>query len=255
MTDPSVPVSPPLRPLSLGELLDVSFGLYRSMFVTLLVIAVSVHAIPVVLEVFLQASGAMYAFWVLTLASLFLAVVLGTLGIAATTYVVSEAYLGRRMSAGEALTRAVPLIWNLILISFFTSLLVGIGFILLVVPGIILLSGFLLSSVVLVVERPPGPVTAMQRSWQLSVGYKGKVFGTVFLAFLLLSIPGMAIGGIWTVVSSAPSTSPIPQVLTAVVQVLVYPYLYTVITLVYYDLRIRKEGFDLELLAAASQPA
>jgi hypothetical protein len=41
----------------------------------------------------------------------------------------------------------------------------------------------------------------------------------------------------------------------AVVQMLLYPLLYCVLTVAYYDLRVRKEGFDLEVLASNLQPA
>ena len=40
----------------------------------------------------------------------------------------------------------------------------------------------------------------------------------------------------------------------ALLQVLAYPFLYVVTTVLYYDLRVRKEGFDLELLASTLQP-
>jgi hypothetical protein len=40
-----------------------------------------------------------------------------------------------------------------------------------------------------------------------------------------------------------------------VVQIFVYPLFYCVLTVAYYDLRVRKEGFDLEVLAAALRPA
>ena len=40
-----------------------------------------------------------------------------------------------------------------------------------------------------------------------------------------------------------------------VVQLFLYPLFYCVLTVAYYDLRVRKEGFDLEMLAASLQPA
>ncbi len=38
----------------------------------------------------------------------------------------------------------------------------------------------------------------------------------------------------------------------AVAQVVLVPYFYVVVAVLYYDLRVRKEGFDLELLAQAA---
>ncbi len=246
------PSAPPLRPLSLGEVLDVSFGLYRSMFLTLLTVGVAVHLVPVLLQTYLLASGRVFFLDLIGLAYWLIAVVMNTLGVAATTSIVSEAYLGRQLGAGEGLRRAVPLIWPLFVISLLSSLLIGIGFLLLLVPGLILLSGLLVASVAMVVERPRRPTTAMARSWELTQGYKGQVFGTVVVAFLLLLIPRIAISTLWAVGGGSDS-SVVPELASAVIEVGIYPYLYTVITLVYYDLRIRKEGFDLDLLAAASQ--
>ena len=40
-----------------------------------------------------------------------------------------------------------------------------------------------------------------------------------------------------------------------VVQMFIYPLFYCVLTVTYYDLRVRKEGFDLELLASSLQSA
>ena len=39
------------------------------------------------------------------------------------------------------------------------------------------------------------------------------------------------------------------------VQLFIYPLFYCVLTVTYYDLRVRKEGFDLELLASSLQTA
>ena len=246
------PPAPPLRPLTLGEILDVSFGLYRSMFLTLLVVAVAVHLVPVMIQTYLQASGRIFLLDFVTLGYWLVAVIMNSLGVAATTSIISDAYLGRRMTAGEALRRALPLIWPLLVISLLSSLLIGVGFMLLIVPGVILLSGLLVSSVVMVVEVPPRATTAMARSWELSKGYKGQVFGTVLVAFLLLLVPRVAVSTIWGL-SGGSRTAILPVVVSAMLEVAVYPYLYTVITLVYYDLRIRKEGFDLDVLAQASE--
>jgi hypothetical protein len=45
--------------------------------------------------------------------------------------------------------------------------------------------------------------------------------------------------------------------LTAIVNVFIYPFVFAVVAVSYYDVRIRREGFDLQLLAArlGGQPA
>src|ERR1043166_6175063 len=102
-----------LRPLTVGEVLDVSFGLYRSLFAPLVVIAAVSQVIPVLVSVYMGAAG------------------------------------------GGAPRRAGGLIGRLAAIPILVTLLIGLGFILLVIPGIILLAGLVLSTVVAVIEGPP----------------------------------------------------------------------------------------------------
>jgi hypothetical protein len=250
---------PQLRPLSLGEVLDVSFGLYRSRFAALLLIAVVCRVIPILLAVYFEVAEVTLAqLWVRLLASL-VSLVLVAIGVAASTFVVSDAYLGRETSAGSALSRAMPLVWNLIGISILTSIAVGLGLLLFIVPGLILLAGYLLSPVVAVIEAPPRSRDAMRRSWQLSQGYKGKLLLTMLVAFLLLLIPSIALGTFGGAVGGLTSADSGTRmelfffVIPLVLQVFVYPFVYVVQTVLYYDLRVRKEGFDLEVLASAMQ--
>jgi len=56
------------------------------------------------------------------------------------------------------------------------------------------------------------------------------------------------VGGLATAVN--PVFEPVSTVLLAILLLLYYPLLTCVFTLFYYDLRVRKEGFDLEVLAA-----
>jgi hypothetical protein len=46
-----------LRALSLGELLDASFGLYRRLFVPLVFVSVVTQAIPLALSIYIEAAG------------------------------------------------------------------------------------------------------------------------------------------------------------------------------------------------------
>lgn len=248
-------VTPALRPLSLGEVLDVSFGLYRSLFAPLLVIAVICQSLPMALGVYLGTSGALFVNLGLSLVYGVLAVILGALGVAASTFVVSDAYLGRETSAIVALQRALSLLGRLLVISILSSLLIGLGFMLLIVPGVILLSGLVLSTVVAVLESPPSATAAMGRSWELTLGFRGKVLLTLLVAFLLLLVPSIALGGVEALIGAEGGVALLLLALESMLQVLIYPFVYVVMTVLYYDLRVRKEGFDLELLASSLQPA
>ena len=86
------------------------------------------------------------------------------------------------------------------------------------------------------------------------------MFGLVVTLIVLLYVPIMALSGVATMMvarasGSGGASSLVAVLLGAVIQLLVYPLFYCVLTVAYYDLRVRKEGFDLEVLASTLQPA
>lgn len=253
--------APVLRPLSTGEVLDTSFGLYRALFLPLVIVSVACRAIPLALNVYVQQVSGQSAFaifdhWPLLLVNLIVAGVLNVIGVAATTFIVSGTYLGRPITADDALRRAAGLIGPLILLSFLTGLALFFGLLAFVIPGVIIWSGLVIATAVLVLEQPISATGAMGRSWELTKGFRFKVFVCVFITILLFAIPIMVVSVIGAIGAMAGTWSPvITGTLTGVLQIFVAPFLYVVVTVLYYDLRVRKEGFDLELLATATHPA
>ena len=248
---------PVLRPLALGEILDVAFGLYRGLFVPLLVITLATSAIPVALSVYIEAAGGALLNLPLYFTALLLNVVFGAIASAAATFVVSENYMGRSLSAGGAFARAAPYIGRLVVLGLLMGFVVGLGTLLLIVPGIILFTGLSLATPAMVIEGLDAPTTAMGRSWALTRGHRGKLFGALFTVFVLILLPMIALGGFAAAAGDATMLSPRASAMALVwlaaaslVQILIYPLLYCVLTVAYYDLRVRKEAFDLEVLAA-----
>jgi uncharacterized membrane protein len=252
---------PALRPLSVGEILDVSFQLYRRHFAALAMVALVCSGLPVLLSLFIEASGGMLQHLWLTLAYYGIFVVLSAIATAATVFIVSESYLGRPLSAAEALSRAAPLLWRVITCSVLTGLLVMVGFLLFVIPGIVLVCGVILAFPALVLEPGTTASGALSRSWALTRGSRWRIFGMLVTLFLLLYIPIVALTALAALVlpDAAPGAAMtggiVGLVLAGVLQLFLYPLFYCVLTVSYYDLRVRKEGFDLEVLAQSLQTA
>lgn len=253
--------APVLRPLSTGEVLDTSFGLYRSLFFPLVIVALVCRTVPDILAIYLQQLSGTSAFaifdhWQLLLAQFVLGILLNVAAVAATTVVVAGAYLGAPTTAGTALQKAFRLIGPLMLAAFLGSIAIFLGLLVLVVPGVILWSGLVLANAVIVLEQPISATAALGRSWELTKGFRFKVFVSVLVAALLFIVPTMIVGVLGAIGTMAGAWSPmVSGILSAVLQIFVAPFMYVVITVLYYDLRVRKEGFDLELLATATQPA
>jgi hypothetical protein len=241
---------PILRPLAMGEVLDTAFGLYRDQFIALVTIAAATQAIPGIFGIYLEVSGAGMTNLGLSAIHVFLGLLFGSVGVAASTFVISGTYLGENVDAREALGRAGGFILPLVVITILSTLMTFVGFLLLIVPGFIVIAALALSNAALVIEAPVGPTEAMRRSWSLTKGARGKVLITLFVGFALIAIPAFTVGMLSAI---ADFVGAWPTWLTSVMVfgfgIFMYPFLYAVVVVLYYDLRVRKEGFDLELLA------
>lgn len=246
-----------LRTLSLGELLDASFGLYRRLFVPLVFISVATQAIPLALSIYIEASGGAFERPMLWMFTTVLALILGQIGIAASTFLVAEAYLGGSLTPQEGFSRATPFLGRLIVAAFLSALLYAVGLLLFVVPGVIMICALIVTAPALVLENQPSATSAMGRSWQLTKGFRGRIFGAILVAVLLIVIPAIALGVLAGLVGGASEDTALIVVLLlqSLLQLLAYPFFYVLTTLFYYDLRIRKEAYDLEMLASGLNPA
>ena len=258
--------TPQLRPLSVGEMLDAGFRLFRARFGTLL-LCVLVPILPfAILGTILQASVDENAFDVNAPASadsgtaLAGSLVAGlvqsaavALAIAACFKAISAAYLGERTDAGEslryALGRAIPLLVTYVI----WIVIVSIGTILLIIPGIFLATRLSMTFAALVFERT-GPFGSLGRSWQLTKGNFWRTLGTLVVVFLITFVLQLVLGGIAGGILGASDSGEfaVAVVLTLVnvlTLVVTYPLWAAVVSVLYYDLRVRNEGFDLQLLA------
>ena len=254
---------PSLRPLTVGEILDVSFTLYRRHFGALALVALICSGFPVLLSIYIEAAGGMLTNLGLTAAYYVVFMVLSAIATAATVFIVSESYLGRPLGAREALARATPLLGRIIVCSILLALVVGMGFLFFLLPGVILACGLLLAFPALVLEPGSTPTGALGRSWALTRGARWRMFGLLLTLVILLYIPLVSLGGLAAILlptsdlaaAGSGSAGLFAVALAGVVQMLIYPLFYCVLTVAYYDLRVRKEGFDLEVLASTLQPA
>jgi len=125
----------------------------------------------------------------------------------------------------------------------------------------VLVCGVILAFPVLVLEPGTTASGALSRSWALTRGSRWRIFGMLVTIFLLLYIPIVALTALAALVlpDAAPGLAMtggiVGLVLAGVLQLFLYPLFYCVLTVSYYDLRVRKEGFDLEVLAQTLQTA
>ena len=160
----------------------------------------------------------------------------------ALTTAVASVYLDRPVTIGDAY-RAVGNVFKPVIgTALLLDLLMLLGFIALVVPGIYFAVCWSLVVPVMIVEHRFGMI-ALRRSRQLVRGAWWQTLGIFLVATLIIRIPAAVLDMLW---SSIPALGPI---LTATMSSIAEAYSLVVVVIYYFDRRCRVEDFDLRLLA------
>lgn len=269
----------PLRPLSVGELLDGAFAVLRRQPRTTLAWAAAILVGAELVSLAIRFStgnvGAVGQFGTLVLPSsgliigqLLAAAVQATAAMMLTgviAVVVADATLGRSTSFGQVWGRVRPRFVPLLGASVIAGVLPYLGLVAFVVPGLFLWGALALTTPALVLERCD-ITTALRRSWQLAVPAWWRVWGTRAIATLIagmislvLNVPAIAVDAARLSLGSPhPTAAPLGTgafaltvLFSLVANVLTQPFVAAVTALLYVDRRMRAEGLDLALAAAA----
>ncbi|MGC7099043.1 YciC family protein [Amycolatopsis lurida] len=185
------------------------------------------------------------------------------------TVVVGKAILGRKPTFGEALKEATPRLLPLLAMTLLYTLMIFVGLLLCIVPGVYLAVVFGLATPALVLEKA-GVGTAFKRSSLLVKNAFWRVLGVLLLAIVIswvinqvVSLPFSLAGdfsGFTTMFSGeVPEYTAWGLALatlgTVIAATFTAPFSAGVRALVYIDQRMRKEGMDLQLARAAAAPA
>jgi hypothetical protein len=153
----------------------------------------------------------------------------------------AQATIGDPVDVEASYRYGLKRLWSVILVSILVGLVVAVGFILLVIQGIIFLVFLSVSIPVLIVEGRRG-TEAMGRSWNLVKGNFWHAFGVIVVAALIVGIISGIIGAIggdnWAV----------RWIFTAIAQILTVPFASLVSVLLYLDLRARGESLSADTL-------
>jgi len=267
--------TPALRPLSVAEILDAAFRLYRRRFVPLVTIAAVVY-VPlgivqaVLVGLFLgsvmktptpgqdlfgfstpmivgAAGGGLllYGLWLIGYAIVY----------AALAVAISRSYLGAEVRPADAYAQVTRNIGPLLVTWLIVGLITFLGFLLCVIPGVYAAVALSFAWPLVVLEGL-GPGAAVNRSAELVKGYWWRVFGTMLLFGLIVAViqaaVSMPFGIAFAVLGAAGApglAQGLQQLVSTLLGMLLLPLTMTGLVILYYDLRVRKEAFDLQLMA------
>ena len=288
-------------PMSIGDLLDRAFRLYRARFGVFLLTA-AIFLLPVWIVISLISPDYSDIDFLLIILAFMLAN--GCAILALSARIVEELH-GRTLSIGEGIHRGLRRIvayagmsvtiwtamttlstsiavssvfYGAIFFSGFveilspgssgTSPVAVLGFVVFLICGFILLlilvffpalylySRWLAAPAVLIAERP-GPLSALGRSWDLSRGQHLRVTGYTALLFVLMALVNILPLALLAVFFLGPLPDFLIELSASVLVwasfllwIISAPFYVCAVVLLYYDLRIRNEGYDLELRVA-----
>lgn len=246
-----------LRPLSLSELLDETFDIYRRNLLLFIGISALPNLVLLMLQVALEYAGlgtnptssfAILAALATAVASWFFSSIVT----AATTFAVSDIYLDRPTTVMACFSRVRGKALRVGWASFVVSLIVGLGFALCIVPGLYWGGKYGVAIPAVVLEDLRAG-ESLNRSSELTSGSVGRVIVVYFLTsiFTILIVSALSVGlayvgpalfqhtGIFT-------KDVLEEILGSVGTIVFGPVTAIGLTLVYYDLRVRKEAFDID---------
>jgi hypothetical protein len=252
-----------LRPMSTSELLDRTFFLYRKHFLVFTGIVAMPYLVLLLFQIsILRLQSSIHPLLTVLLSLLIVIPSIAAVLIsqAASVIAVSDVHLGRPASIGAAYSRIRGSLIELLAVMILMGLGILLGFILCIVPGIILAIVWSLSIPIVLIEIK-GPVEAMKRSFALTEGSRSRILiilllvGVVtYIVTIIIQAPIIYLIGF----SGLKNPNSIPAWLNILSRVgsfisscLVIPISMIATSLVYYDQRVRKEGFDLQLMMSS----
>lgn len=198
---------------------------------------------------------------------LFLSVQIGSLVDAATAR-----YLGRETTVGASFRAGLKVAPKIIATGLLLFLSLSVGWLLLfvllalannaliatlgilggLVATVFVFASWLVAPVVAAVE-PVGPLHAVRRSWWLSKGHRWRILGLQLLLVVLQLVLSTLISFIFVAafISDSVVRLVLQNVVNVIATVLWAPIEWGTFTILYFDLRVRKEALDLQLAAEA----
>jgi hypothetical protein len=266
----------PMHPMTVGDILDGAFKLLKANFLTLILVTaaflvplsllsawsargvvtpglVDVFTSPVVQPTPLNPFAGVDFNWVILSAGVSLLVTPLVAGV--VSRVVASSYLGTQVGAGEALSGTVRFFPALLISFALVHLFEGIGLAACLVGAVFLMPLFLVTSPAIVIENMGvfrGMIRGIARSVELTTARYWPVLGIGLLsgivAEFLEGIVGFPTQLAILLFGSVPW--PVTGLATLLPILITTPLITIVAVLVYFDLRIRREGLDLQMLAA-----
>ena len=233
-----------LVPMDLGDIINETFKVFgRGIWVFVIITVIA--QIPNLVGLFIPN-------FALSVVFILVGIVVNVLAEGAIIHGLSRQYLGIETRVGDCYyaswKRGKPLLGNMIVFIIMLIVCAALSWTIigLVALFYILVSRFFFAQAIMLEGK--GPLEALSRSRELVRGSWWRTFGIGIVFVIILLILNIVAGIPGSIASAASGEA--GGVLLIIGQSLVMPLGFIGATLVYFDLRIRKEGYTLETMAS-----
>lgn len=255
-----------VRRFEFGDVLGRAFSLLGRHFLPFFITALVIIGLPALLAVAgllvgmgsgggVVSATAMVGFVISVVAALVGAILLP----AAVIYAALRGWSGNPVSMRESVGVMLRRFFSLLGLGILAGIGIFIGLILFIVPGFILICGWYVAVAAMVMERK-GVTASLSRSWELTKGYKGQIFGLVLVVFVIsllisavFSVPALMMGEGAVALGEQPADVGVGVVVAQILSVLGDIVSNLVGALVaasaYFELRRVREGVTLDSIA------
>ena len=251
-----IPLVYRIQPMTVAEIFRRSMSLYQENFLKLIGIVSPPLIIGSIISQFIFGNnmneamesttepGAMGAMFLYAVIMIFLSSIVTAAG----TIAISERFLDREISISESYLRVADNLFPLLGAVIIASIITAAGLMFCLIPGAVTAVWFCLIPPIVMIEGEGG-IGALKRGRTLVKGYFWKTFLVVvllasiqfFVVMITFLLPALLknLFGLYFVAAFVAILLPL----------LIEPLKIATTTMLYYDLRIRKEGYNLEVMA------
>jgi hypothetical protein len=248
----------------LGDILSVAFDVYKAN-ATKLITIVAIIVVPLTFvqalllntalkqadatvkinqatgEISVSTGGGFFRGAMIFALSLLISLMIQQLLTGSLTRGAAGSLLGRPVDVGASYGYALSRLGGLIGLALLVGIVSFVGYLFLVIPGVIIAVFLSMAVPAFIVERK-GVMDSMSRSWELVSGFWWHTIGVIVVASILASI----VNGIFGAIGGSSFIG--SWILTAIGQIITAPFVALVAVVLYVDLRVRRESLTAAAL-------
>lgn len=227
-------------PFRVGAALSRAFQVFGAGFVKF--VALSVLPLAPLLVLDLAARGSQSQG--IHLLSNILQLILSSLAGAVCLFGAYQIMRGQTFAVGRSLSVGLRRLGPVIGVAFLTGLMTAFAFVALIVPGIMVACALYVAMPACVIEGL-GPRGSLRRSRELTRGNRWGIFGL----WLLVLLATVVFAGALAVIGQLIGGFAVAAIFTFIAEVVVQALGAVIAAVVYHDLRVAKEGVDIDQIA------